>query len=137
MTFAPDVSPPQMLRMGVFGGAYFGDAYPPRELPVEWFHGVTLSVQPDKTLNYFGVLAGKPYQWWAERDLMHPADPLGWFQWYCRYYMGRRCEDDARQIGRWSRFRARHWGGLLSRPYSPQPRRRQALLQWGIDARRF
>lgn len=129
-----DLTPGEMLRMGVFGGAYFGQVTPPGELPIDWFHGVTLSELPDKTLNYYGVLAGKDYQWWAERDLLHPQDPMGWFQWYCRYSLGRRTRDDGRQLGRQARFRARHLAALVGHP---TPRRAQALLQWAVDARRY
>ena len=98
--FRPDLSPPQLLKMGVFGGKYMTDCRD--EFPAEWFDEAKLSpVRADSSLNFFGVRASKPLSYWMEKGWIWPDDPRGWFQWYCRYYQGRRCEDDARQIGRW------------------------------------
>ena len=137
--FNPELSPAEMLRMGVFGGKYMTDCT--GEFPEDWFEHAKLS--PEKRnhrLNFFGVSASKPLSYWREKGWIWPDDPRGWFQWYCRYYMGRRCEDDARQIGRWKAM-TRHIaqvrrncmnGDLLCRP-----RQRQALLHWAYDSRNF
>lgn len=137
--FKPDLSPGEMLRMGVFSGKYLTDCRD--EFPEEWFGQAKLSPgRADHSLNFFGVNASKPLSYWREKGWIWPDDPRGWFQWYCRYYMGRRCEDDARQIGRW-RAMTRHIaqirrncikGDLLCRP-----RQRQALLHWAYDSREF
>lgn len=135
--FSPGLSPPIMLQLGVFGGKYMTDCA--AEFPAEWFATAKLSpARADATLNYFGVLAGQPLAEWRRKGWIHPDDPRGWFQWYCRYWMGRRHEDDARQIGRWRNF-ARHAAQVrrYCEPGDPfcRPRQRQALLQWAYDAR--
>jgi hypothetical protein len=137
--FKPDLTPAQMLEMGVFGGKYLTDCRD--EFPPAWFEKAKLSPERrDPKLNFFGVDASKPLSYWEEKGWIWPHDPRGWFQWYCRYYLGRRCEDDARQIGRWKAM-TRHIaqirkncvkGDLLCRP-----RQRQALLHWAYDSRRF
>jgi hypothetical protein len=135
--FKPQLTPQQMLAMGVFGGKYMTDCA--NEFPDEWFDGAKLSSEkhnPD--LNFFQEKASKPLSYWLQKGWIHPDDPRGWFQWYCRYYMGRRHEDDARQIRRWKAM-TRHIsqlrnncikGDLLCRP-----RQRQALLHWAYDSR--
>lgn len=135
--FAPELTPPEMLELGVFGGKYLTDCRD--EFPTQWFATAQLSPSgADPKLNYFGVLAGQPLAEWRCKGWIHPDDPRGWFQWYCRYYRGRRHEDDARQIGRWRAF-ARHAGQVRKNcePGDPfcRPRQRQALLQWAYDSR--
>jgi hypothetical protein len=137
--FKPELSPARMLAMGVFGGKYMTDCRD--EFPAEWFEGAKLSpVKADRRINFFGVHASKPLAYWREKGWIWPDDPRGWFQWYCRYYMGRRCEDDARQVRRWNAM-TRHIsqlrkncvkGDLLCRP-----RQRQALLHWAYDSRNY
>jgi hypothetical protein len=136
--FRPELTPAQMLRLGVFGGRYMTDCA--AEYPEEWFvHAKLCPQRHDPALNCFGVNASQPLSVWRQKGWIHEDDPRGWFQWYCRYYMGRRSADDARQIGRW-RAMARHLaqlsrhcrrGDLLCRP-----RQRQALLHWAYDTRR-
>jgi hypothetical protein len=135
--FLPELTPAEMLELGVFGGKYMTDCAD--EFPAEWFAHARLSpAGADPKLNHFGVLASQPLAEWRRKGWIHPDDPRGWFQWYCRYYRGRRYEDDARQIGRWRAF-ARHAGQIRKNcePGDPfcRPRQRQALLQWAYDSR--
>ncbi len=137
--FKPDLTPARMLEMGVFGGKYMTDCRD--EFPADWFENAKLNPErADKQLNFFGVQASKPLSYWIEKGWIWPDDPRGWFQWYCRYYMGRRCADDQRQVARWKAM-TRHIaqirkncvkGDLLCRP-----RQRQALLHWAYDSRLF
>ena len=128
--FNPDLTPAKMLSMGVFGGKYMTDCRD--EFPDDWFANAKLSPgRRNPELNFYGVDASTSLRYWQGKGWIHPDDPRGWFQWYCRYYMGRRHEDDERQIQRWRNMR-RHVsqlkrycmrGDLLCRR-----RQRQALL---------
>ena len=136
-TFKPELTPAEMLGLGVFGGCYLTDCT--GEFPASWFAGAPLSPgKANKTCNHFNVIASQPLAEWRRKGWIHPDDPRGWFQWYCRYYMGRRHEDDARQIGRWRNF-ARHAAQVrkFCEPGDPfcRPRQRQALLHWAYDSR--
>jgi hypothetical protein len=135
--FAPQLTPAEMLRLGVFGGKYMTDCG--AEFPEGWFEGARLSPRRrDPGLNFFGVDASQPLSVWRAKGWIHADDPRGWFQWYCRYFLGRRMGDDARQIGRWRAMRrhvrqverACERGDLHCRP-----RQRQALLHWAYDSR--
>ena len=98
--FRPELTPREMLRLGVFGGKYMTDCR--AEFPASWFQGARLSPEfRDPELNYFGVNASQPLSVWRQKGWLSAEDPRGWFQWYCRYYLGRRIEDDERQIRRW------------------------------------
>jgi len=89
--FWPDLTPKQMLSLGVFGGKYTTDCA--AEFPAEWLSGAKLCCERhDPALNCFGILASQPLTVWREKGWIYKKDPRGWFQWYCRYYMGRRCE---------------------------------------------
>jgi hypothetical protein len=140
--FTPDLTPKEMLALGVFGGRYLRDCR--GEFPQDWFRGAKLHPEDvpghSPTLNYFGVDASQPLSVWRAKGWLHPDDPRGWFQWYCRYYQGRRMEDDERQIKRWKAMR-RHiaqirkgceWGNLACRK-----KQRQALLHWAYDSRKI
>jgi hypothetical protein len=138
--FRPDLAPKEMLRLGVFGGKYMTDGTD--EFPKSWFEDAKLSSdEPNYRLNYFRVAASQPLSVWRKKGWIHPDDPRGWFQWYCRYYLGRRMPDeDRRQINRWKAMR-RHVL-QLKRNCDPgdlvcRPRQRQALLQWAYDSRRL
>lgn len=138
--FRPDLSPAEMLALGVFGGKYMTDCR--AEFPASWFAKARLSsTGRDPSLNWFGVDASQPLSAWRAKGWIHPDDPRGWFQWYCRYYRGRRMTDeDERQIGRWKAMR-RHVI-QLRRHCEPgdrwcRPRQRQALLHWAYDSRRL
>jgi hypothetical protein len=133
--FRPQLTPKQMLALGVFGGKYMTDCA--AEYPDDWFsHAKLCPARRNPALNCFGVKASQPLSVWQHKGWIYHEDPRGWFQWYCRYFMGRRCADDERQIRRWKaiwRHAAQlgkncHRGDLLCRP-----RQRQALLHWAYD----
>ena len=135
--FRPHLTPKQMLELGIFGGKYMTDCR--NEFPKDWFTKAKLSPEKyDKKINYFGVKASQSLAEWRKRDWIHKDDPRGWFQWYCRYYMGRRHEDDGRQIKRWMNMK-RHilWlqGACRAKDLSCRPKQRQALLHWAYDSR--
>jgi hypothetical protein len=137
--FAPDLTPRQMLAVGIFGGKYMTDCR--KEFPASWFAGAKLSpAGHDARLNCFGLRASQPLSVWREKGWIHPDDPRGWFQWYCRYYMGRRCPDDERQIRRWKAMR-RHLAqirlGCRKGDLRCRKRQRQALLHWAYDSRKL
>ena len=136
--FTPDLTPKEMLDLGVFGGKYMTDTRD--EFPAGWFEQAKLaSLGHDKSLNYFGVDASQPLSVWRAKGWIYADDPRGWFQWYCRYYLGRRLPDeDRRQIKRWKAMR-RHIQ-QIRRNCEPgdifcRPRQRQALLHWAYDSR--
>ena len=136
--FTPDLTPREMLELGVFGGKYLCDCQ--AEFPASWFAKAKLSpAGKDPAVNYFGVDASQPLSAWRAKGWIHPDDPRGWFQWYCRYFMGRRLgPEDRRQIGRWRAMR-RHVQQLrrhcLTGDLFCRPRQRQALLHWAYDSR--
>jgi hypothetical protein len=137
--FSPDLTPKQMLELGVFGGAYLNDCG--EEFPADWFSNAKLSQNgSDPTLNFFGIKASQPLSVWQKKGWIHPDDPRGWFQWYSRFYMGRRHEDDARQIKRWVAMK-RHVAQIKNNctpgDLSCRTKQRQALLHWAYDSRRF
>jgi len=136
--FEPELTPQEMLRLGVFGGRYLTDCR--GEFPDEWFEDARLCHERhDPALNHYGVNASLPLSEWRRRGWLTADDPRGWFQWYCRYWMGRRIPgEDDRQIGRWRAFR-RHAGQVrancLPGDESCRPKQRQALLNWAYDSR--
>jgi hypothetical protein len=138
--FKPDLSPKEMLALGIFGGMYFNKT--PKEYPMDWFKNAKLSTdgKQHKELNYFGVLASQSLAIWQAKGWIHKQDPNGWFEWYCRYYMGRRSEDDDRQIKRWVAMR-RHVTQIKNNcregDITCHPRQRQALLHWAYDSRKL
>ena len=137
--FQPELTPKELLKLGVFGGKYMTDCI--EEFPASWFKDAKLCHERhDPKLNFFRVNASQPLAIWRKNGWIHPQDPRGWFQWYCRYYMGRRSEDDARQIRRWRAAR-RHIGqlklGCFGGDWKCRPRQRQALLHWAYDSRKI
>jgi hypothetical protein len=140
LEFKPELTPAEMLRLGIFCGKYMTDGR--KEFPKSWFTRAKLATgQRDCKLNYFGTDASQPLSEWRRKGWIHKDDPRGWFQWYCRYYLGRRMpEEDARQIKRWKAMR-RHVrqierncerGDVMCRK-----RQRQALLHWAYDSRKI
>mmetsp|Transcript_27306 Transcript_27306/g.61042 ORF Transcript_27306/g.61042 Transcript_27306/m.61042 type:complete len:375 (-) Transcript_27306:229-1353(-) len=160
-SFHPNRSPEEVLRAGAFGGTYFrtiksgvvkrtlSGAW--KELPPEWTKGLgqrQLSLpwnKYDTSANKFGVKSGTTLEDWESSGWITSYDPYGWFQWYCRFFQGRRCEDDGRQIGRWlkccgptGRWKGNLCGKVLvssSTFDDPQvsPVVRQTLLHWGYE----
>ena len=137
--FRPDLTPKQMLQLGVFGGKYMTDCKD--EFPKDWFDKVKLNHEKhDASLNYFGVNASQPLCVWRAKGWIWQDDPRGWFQWYCRYYMGRRCPDDERQIKRWLAMKRHVTQVKKNCPQGDQlcrPIQRQALLHWAYDSRKI
>jgi hypothetical protein len=141
--FKPDLTPKEMLKLGVFGGVYMRDCT--REFPKDWFEKAKFApagtYKHDAALNYFHINASQPLSVWKKKGWIYADDPRGWFQWYCRYYMGRRIPgEDERQIKRWKAI-SRHMaqvqkncsvGDLLCRP-----KQRQAILHWAYDSRKI
>jgi hypothetical protein len=135
--FRPELTPKEMLELGVFGGRYMTDCSD--EFPASWFRKARLCPERhDPHLNCFGINASQPLAVWRAKGWIFDEDPRGWFQWYCRYWLGRRCADDARQVSRWRAFR-RHLAQVRANCHPHdlfcRRRQRQALLQWAYDSR--
>jgi hypothetical protein len=137
--FKPELTPKEMLELGVFGGKYLsGDE---SEFPKDWLRNAKLSIKKDAKLNYFKINASQPLEVWQAKGWIYKDDPRGWFEWYCRYYMGRRIiDEDERQIKRWVAMR-RHASAVANNCRAGdiycRPRQRQALLHWAYDSRRI
>jgi hypothetical protein len=138
--FKPELTPRQMLKLGIFGGDYFTEQS--QEFPADWFVSVTFSkTGANKELNFFKVNASQPLSEWQRKGWIYAEDPKGWFLWYCRYYIGRRIpEEDAWQIKRWKNIK-RHEAQVKKycepEDLSCRPRQRQALLHWAYDSRKI
>lgn len=137
--FKPEFTPKQMLALGVFGGKYLTDCR--KEFPKDWFVKAKLNPKfHDPKMNYFGINASQPLAVWRKKGWIYKDDPRGWFQWYCRYYLGRRSLDDARQIKRWKAI-ARHIAQVKKNCFkgdlSCRRRQRQAILHWAYDSRKY
>lgn len=133
--FTPYYTPAEMLEMGVFEGKYMNDCQD--EFPASWFENAKLSDTPDLSLNYFDIKSRQPLSVWREKGWIYDPDPRGWFQWYARYYLGRRLPAiDAVQIKRWRAF-TRHAGQIRANcepgDIFCRRRQRQGLLQWSHD----
>ena len=136
--FAPELTPKEMLALGVFCGKYMTDSAD--EFPADWFAEAKLAKgRRDCRFNWFAIDASQPLSEWRRKGWIHPDDPRGWFQWYCRYYRGRRLpEEDRRQVRRWRAMR-RHIRQIeLNCEHGDincRRRQRQALLHWAYDSR--
>jgi hypothetical protein len=137
--FKPELTPKEMLELGIFGGKYMTDCR--KEFPRSWFTRAKLcSQRHDPKLNFFGVNASQPLSVWRKKGWINSDDPRGWFQWYCRYYMGRRHKDDKRQIKRWKAIK-RHIAQIKNNCFSGdlncRKKQRQAVLHWAYDSRKI
>lgn len=138
--FSPELTPKEMLELGVFGGKYMSDCTV--EFPKDWFTNAKLCHEKhDPALNFFGVNASQPLSIWRAKGWIYRDDPRGWFQWYCRYYMGRRIPvEDVRQIKRWKMIK-RHVAQVKKNckigDFNCRPVQRQALLHWAYDSRKI
>lgn len=160
--FKPNLTPSQVFKAGAFGGTYFRPIYSSvtgknykaknviKEYPKSWFSGMDIekeliSEKYDKKVNKYGVKCGSSLEDWESSGWMDKQDPYGWFQWYCRFYKGRRTKDDKRQIDRWKklagpngRFRTRLMNMIINKgknynDSSISPVIRQTLLHWGYE----
>ena len=159
--FRPNLTPKEVLQMGSFGGTYFRPIYSSvtksnygdevwKELPEDWLEGLNIKKQISSKIYYeevntYKVKCGGSLQMWEESGWIKPCDPYGWFQWYCRFYQGRRLEDDERQVGRWLKCagpRGRWKNNLISKiaragkkydDFSVSPVVRQVLQHWGYQ----
>ena len=159
--FRPNLTPKQVLKMGSFGGTYFRDIHSSvtnknykgktviKEYPDDWFKGVDIdkkvvSSQYDKNVNTYKVKCGSSLEDWESKNWIAKQDPYGWFQWYCRFFNGRRCPDDRRQIDRWVKYADADSGRWRRRlinmclkenkkynDFSVSPVIRQGLQHWG------
>lgn len=138
--FKPELTPKEMLELGVFGGKYMTDCTD--EFPKDWYKNAKLSPEgKNPQLNYYKVDASKPLSYWQQKGWIYKADPRGWFQWYCRYFMGRRIPpEDERQIKRWKAFK-RHKAQIIKnckpKDLECRKKQRQALLHWAYDSRKY
>ncbi len=133
--FKPQLTPKKMLELGVFGGAYFGLNI--KEYPKSWFTKAKISKNFDVNLNRFRVASGLSREHWIKKGWIFKEDPLGWFQWYCRFSLGRRIfHVDEIQIKRWKNF-TRHVRAIEKNcetgDLTCRRRQRQAILQWAYD----
>jgi len=140
--FKPELTPKEMLALGVFGGVYMRDCK--EEFPEDWFTEAKFqkkdSYEHDPHINFFKVNASQPLSVWQKKGWIYEDDPRGWFQWYCRYYMGRRGPDDDRQIKRWVAIR-RHIAQIKKHcrigDSTCHTKQRQAVLHWAYDSRKI
>ncbi len=133
-SFRPMFTPVQMLTLGVFHSNYFGPELP-KEFPRSWERISGYSKKSGVRSNLFQVHSGMTLAEWERRGWINEADPLGWFQWYCRFYLGRRIKDDKRQIARWRAF-TRHRDAIRihgNKDLTNRMAQRQALLQWAYN----
>ena len=137
--FKPQLAPKEMLKLGVFGGSYFDTKQ--KELPKDWFKSAKLSEKEDNSLNFFKIKASQSRSAWVKKGWIYKEDPRGWFQWYCRYFLGRRIPpEDERQIKRWKAIK-RHVAQIekncKAKDLNCRPKQRQALLHWAYDSRKI
>jgi hypothetical protein len=159
LEFYPNLTPRQVIEAGAFGGCYFGFPieeytnydynslfeYHFKDIPVEYYLGEKYKPKHNK----WGVRSGMDYEYWKDMGWMHEDDPYGWFEWWCKYDMGRRHEDDDRQIARWQDFcgRGGRWRNNIyyqlykadkndwgkTGEWHVSPRIQQSLLHWGYE----
>jgi hypothetical protein len=108
MEFKPMLTPKEMLHKGIFGGTYFAELIDYKDFPEDWFEDLEETAYKSTkylvNVNLFKIKSGHAQKEWEAKGWIHPDDPRGWFEWYCKYFLGRRHEDDDRQIKRWAAF---------------------------------
>lgn len=140
--FKPDLTPKQMLGLGIFGGVYMRDIAKTNEYPKDWWKKAKFAkAKKDPKINFFKTNASQSLTEWRKKGWIYKDDPRGWFEWYCRYYMGRRIpKEDARQISRWKKMR-RHIAQISNNcrvgDIFCRSKQRQALLHWAYDSSKF
>ena len=154
MEFGANNSPVKVIKEGAFGGTYFRVIY--LGINGKWcrkswkeydqFKNIDqkfyCSAYYDVSVNKYGVKCGTSLRFWENKGWINEIDPYGWFQWYFRYWLDRRSEDDERQINRWkkivSRFRSKlvkmiKDAGSKFGDYSITSKIRLILLHWGYE----
>lgn len=148
-SFKPDFIPIEMVKQGVFKGAYFNEPRINKKTGLQWYYfvpveftnevylgkPVNLTCEPNINHNKYKIDCGSSFEFWTKKNWIEDIDPYGWFNWYINYYYGRRCYDDERQIKRWLNFKVRH-GGTLKR-FPDSLKTKQNLLHWAIDWRKL
>ena len=146
-SFKPMLTPKQMLKKGIFGGTYFNQLVDYRKFPKDWFSELDdiyfLSKKYEKDINFFKIKSGQSQEEWEAKGWINKDDPRGWFEWYCKFFTGRRHQDDERQIKRWLAFcgpRGRFRNSIYNKIFksgldienskSISPRIQQSLLHW-------
>jgi hypothetical protein len=137
--FKPELTPKQMLELGVFGGKYMTDCK--NEFPKDWFKKAKLFKSfHNPEINFFKINASQSLSVWRKKGWIYHEDPRGWFQWYCRYFMGRRIDYDIIQIKRWKAMK-RHIAQIKKnckrKDLNCRKKQRQALLHWAYDSRKI
>lgn len=157
--FKPNMTPKEVLQAGSFGGTYFrpifssitgkkysADVY--KEFPADWFQGLNIKTQVTSSVyrnevNTYKVKCGGSLEMWESSGWIHKQDPYGWFHWYCRFFLGRRTEDDNRQVDRWKKCagdKGRWRNNLITKVvrsgcaydnFGVSPVVRQTLQHWG------
>ena len=146
MDFSPNKTPIEVIREDAFGGTYFRDIYSGISEKFDQLKNIDAKFYAsdyyDKNLNKYKVKTGTSLRFWEGKGWINKIDPYGWFQWYFRYWLGRRSKDDERQINWWKKIVSRFRGifvkmikdnGIKFNNYSVSPRIRQILLHWGYE----
>ena len=153
MSFSPNKTPIEIIKEGAFGGTYFTDIY--SNINGKWYRNswkgfdflrdidpkLYLSNYYDTNVNKYKIKCGTSLRFWENKGWICEQDPYGWFQWYCRYYLGRCSEDDKRQIARWNNIVNRFKDVVVKMiknrnakyDYSISPKIRQIFLHWGYE----
>ena len=154
MEFGANKTPVEEIREVAFGGTYFGDIY--SNVNDKWYkkswkefnqlknidRKYYCSDYNDVSVNKYGVKCEMSLRFCDNNSWINEIDPQAQFQWYFKYWLGRRSRDDKRQINRWKKIVSRFRGKLVKMikdasskfdDYLISPRTRQILLHWGYE----